>query len=98
MFTIGIINYTVAALPGFGIFGGGHTSSDSNYTDIYTYASNIVTAGTVLGLARSYPAATGNSSVGIFGGGVVTSTSNYTDIYTYASNVVTAGTVLGLST
>ena len=84
---------------GFGIFGGGTPGNNgiSNYTDKYTYSTNAVAAGSVLGLARFYLAATGNSTVGIFGGGYTGSNSNYTDKYTYASNAVAAGSVLGVA-
>ena len=79
----------------FGLFGGGHDGADySDYTDKYTYSDGTVSAGTVLGLARGYLSATGNSTVGIFGGGPNT---DYTDKYTYSDDTVSAGTVLGVA-
>ena len=33
----------------YGLFGGGHTGSSTDYTDKYTYSNNMVTPGTVLG-------------------------------------------------
>ena len=96
MFKLGIIGYSGEILS-VGIFGGGYTSAVSNYTDKYTYATDTVAAGTVLGLARRYLAAAGNSTVGIFGGGYTTAVSTYTDKYTYGTDTVAAGTVLGLA-
>ena len=79
----------------FGLFGGGYTTSPTAYTDKYTYSGDTVVAGTGLGVARYFLAATGNSTVGIFGGGNVSG--NRTDKYTYSGDTVVAGTVLGLA-
>ena len=56
MFKLGIIGYSGKVLS-VGIFGGGYTGANSNYTDKYTYATDTVAAGTVLGSARYYLAA-----------------------------------------
>jgi len=58
LFKLGIIGYSGKVLS-VGIFGGGYTGTGtySKYTDKYTYATDTVAAGTVLGLARRYLAA-----------------------------------------
>ncbi len=89
--------YSASQGYGYGLFGGGYTTVNTNYTDKYTYSNNAVAAGTVLGLARYWLASCGSSTVGIFGGGYTTVNTNYTDKYTYSNNSVAAGTVLGLA-
>ena len=83
----------------YGLFGGGSIGGFVlvNTTQKYKYLSNIVSSGTVLGLAIYGLAATGNSTVGIFGGGYSDTYSNYTDKYTYSDDTRVAGTLLGLA-
>lgn len=83
-----------------GIFSQGFTGAIANVTDKYTWAGDIVSAGSVLtGTARTKSSATGNSSVGIFAGGWDhndVSATVYIDAskYTYSGDTVAAGTSL----
>ena len=87
-----------ATIAGVGIFGVGFTTVPVAVTDKYTYSGDTVAAGTSLGTARTWPGATGNSTVGIFSAGATEITltpTAVTDKYTYSGDVRTAGTSLG---
>jgi hypothetical protein len=96
-----------------GIITGGYNNNQYgsysvNYTDIYTYSTDVVSVGSNLIAAKALLAGVGNDAYGIFGGGDSGSSSsnspygaidnyNTTDIYNYSTNGVVAGTALGLA-
>jgi hypothetical protein len=84
-----------------GFFSGGQTDSGiyQDFTDKYTYASNAVSNGTILGYATAYEVATGNPTYGLIVGGFGASNAVYaaTKKYAFSDETVSSGTNLGIA-
>jgi hypothetical protein len=108
---LGLSSTQLAAIgsSSIGIFAGGNINTGSanpmvtNQTNKYTYATDAVSPGTSLGIARSLMAGTGNGVVGILTGGWGDSSTNisqhsvdYTDKYNFETDVVVPGCALGI--
>lgn len=81
-----------------GIFGLGYTLNDTDYNynyssaiSIYTYSSNIVSAGTNLTFNAENSAAAGNETEAVFAGGYYNQYLNTSSIYSYLTNIAVAG-------
>jgi len=87
-------NYSVGVVSG----GISTSSNDQTYTDLYTYASNVVAAGTALTKGRAlYTQSAGNATIGLYAGGYSNASATnqtVTDKYTFSTNGVVAGTSL----
>ena len=89
------------SIPDTAFFCGGNVLASGTacayITEKYIYATDAVTYGTSLGLARELLAATGETTEGVFAAGSKSDATKqtYTDIYTYAGDTVDPGTVLG---
>ena len=75
-------------VPNTGYFGGGQTPANLSTMDKLTYATDttVYTPSANLSVARSGPAATGNSEAGYFGGGYTTVPKSTMDKLTYSTD------------